>query len=102
MSVGLSIFVGSAAGRSLAVVGGISKASSGFLTAYANLLMFIRFSGVMLSPVLLPATAPQPRVMAGNRFVVMPTEPCGVGVLQSTRIAGMRRANSRILASSFE
>ena len=53
----------------------------------------------MLSEVTLPATAPQPSVMAGNTLVVMPVEPCGEGVFTSTRMAGMRRPYSRMRAS---
>ena len=47
--------------------------------------MLIRFSGPMLSLVMLPATAPQPSVIAGNTLVVIPVEPCGAEVFTRTR-----------------
>ncbi|MEZ5394312.1 MAG: hypothetical protein R2724_15970 [Bryobacterales bacterium] len=53
-------------------------------------LMLIKCSGVTLSEVELPATAPQPSVIAGATLVVMPVEPCGDGVFTSTRKAGIR------------
>ena len=80
----------------------ISKASSGLRTTYARRLRFTRCCGPTLSEVMLPAAAPHPRVIEGNTLVVMPVEPCGAGVLTSTRLAGMRAAYSRIRASSFE
>src|SRR5579864_9425883 len=48
-------------------------------TEYASRLMLIKCRGPILSLVELPATAPQPSVMAGNRFVEIPVEPVGVG-----------------------
>src|ERR1700733_15327795 len=48
-------------------------------TAYASRLMLIKCRGLTLSLVELPATAPQPSVIAGNRFVAIPVEPVGVG-----------------------
>ena len=81
---------------------GISKASSGLRITYARRLTLIRCSGPTLSDVMLPAMAPQPRVMPGNRLVVMPVEPCGAGVFTSTRMAGMREPYSRVRASSRE
>jgi hypothetical protein len=52
-----------------------------------------------LSEVLFPAMAPQPSVIEGKMLVVMPVEPCGAGVLTSTRMAGMRMPYSRIRVS---
>ena len=63
--------------------------------------MFTRCSGLTLSLVLLPATAPQPSVIAGKTLVLMPVDPFGVGVFATTRNAGIRMAYSRIRASSF-
>ena len=56
----------------------------------------------MLSPVELPAMAPQPSVMDGSTPVVMPVDPCGAGVFTSTRNAGALRPYSRMWASSWE
>jgi len=51
--------------------------------------MLIRCCGPTLSLVELPAMAPQPSVIDGKTLVVMPVEPCGDGVLTSTRKAGI-------------
>ena len=64
--------------------------------------MLIRCIGPTLSLVTLPAIAPQPSVIDGNTLVVMPVEPCGDGVLTSTRNAGARRPYSRMRSSFFE
>ena len=53
----------------------------------------------MVSLVLFPAAAPQPSVIPGSRLVVIPIDPCGAGVFTTTRMAGMRRAYSRMRAS---
>jgi hypothetical protein len=41
----------------------------------------------------LPPTAPQPRVSAGNRFVVAPIPPSAAGVFTRNRDTGICRAN---------
>ena len=64
--------------------------------------MLIKCIGPTLSLVMLPAMAPQPSVIDGKTLVVMPVDPCGAGVLTSTRKAGIASANSRMRASSFE
>jgi len=50
--------------------------------------------------VLLPPTAPQPRVSAGNRFVDAPMPPSAAGVLTRKRDTGICKANFRTTASS--
>src|SRR5579885_1332781 len=70
-----------AAAADMLVSMGASNASLASRTAYASRLTLMRLSGPTLSEVALPAAAPQPRVIAGCKFVVIPVEPCGEGVL---------------------
>ena len=43
----------------------------------------MRCCGPTLSDVIFPATAPQPSVIDGKTFVVIPVDPCGAGVFTS-------------------
>src|ERR1041384_1892857 len=67
------------AGRALGT-GRVSKATR---------LMSIKCSGEMLSDVTLPPHEPQPSVIEGGRAVEKPIAPCVVGVLTTTREAGI-------------
>jgi hypothetical protein len=51
-------------------------------------LMFIKCCGPILSDVMLPPGAPQPSVIAGNKLVEYPIEPCTDEVFTHTRNAG--------------
>src|SRR5437764_1381678 len=57
--------------------------------------MLIRCCGPTLSDVILPAIAPQPSVMDGKTFVVIPVDPCGAGGFTKIRIAGPKVASRR-------
>ena len=63
--------------------------------------MLIRSSGEMLLEELLPPTAPQPRVSAGNRPVAAPMPPSAAGALTRNRDTGIFKANLRITSSSL-
>ena len=65
--------------------------------SYASRLMFSKCFGEMLSDVMLPPHPPHPSVIAGSSPVVMPTDPCVVGVLTTMRNAGFLRPNSRMI-----
>src|ERR1700749_4455921 len=55
----------------------------------ATRLMSIKCHGEMLSEVTLPPQEPQPRVIEGGKAVENPIAPCVVGVLTTTRDAGI-------------
>src|SRR6476469_2661140 len=82
-----------------AALGGGDAATS--RTPYATRFRLIRCNGEMLSDVMFPPAAPQPKVIAGNRFVVYPTAPNAAGVFTQMRNAGLRKPNSRTTCSSL-